>query len=191
VSPQKRPDAGLFFVGTGNRIILQSGTSRSTALFAGGKSTALAVRIMETGPVEASIKQSIVKNGFPEKIVRLPFKALYDCCKKNDTGLNQVLKNLKAEDIIGEIQGNHVVFRSPGKPVPDRQQPAPDPAGGWDFSRLKEIANIENIQGLAQEHLAKLNPEQLAEIRKMAENMTAEQKAGILELFTRINKPKS
>ncbi|MFQ5671697.1 MAG: hypothetical protein ACE5G9_01270 [Nitrospinales bacterium] len=146
---------------------------------------------METGPVEERIKQSIVKNGFPDKIVRLPFKALYDCCKKNGAGLNQVLKNLGNEQIIGEIQGNYVVFRAPGKHMPDPQKPATEPGGGRDFSRLKEIVNIENIQELAQEHLARLTPEQLAEIRKMAENMTAEQKAGILELFARISKPKS
>ena len=145
---------------------------------------------METGPVEKSIKQSIVKNGFPDKIVRLPFKALYECCKKNGTGLNRVLKNLKNEQIIGEIQGNHIIFRSPDKDMPGHRGPASGRDGGADFSRLKETADGENIQELVQEHLARLTPEQLAEIRKMAENMTAEQKAGILELFAQISKPK-
>ena len=145
---------------------------------------------MESGPVEESIKQSINKNGFPEKIVRLSFKPVYECCKRNGTSLNEVLANLKTEKIIGEIESNHIVFYSIEKPLPKKEPTISGQRGGSDFSRLKEFANFENIQELAQEQLVNLSPAKLAEIRKMAENLSPNQKARIMELFTQINKPK-
>ncbi|MEC7640542.1 MAG: hypothetical protein VYC17_00150 [Nitrospinota bacterium] len=145
---------------------------------------------MESGQVEESIKQSIHKYGFPDKIVRLPFKPVYDRCKKNGTALNEVLGNLKTENIIGEIQGNHIVFHSREKPLPRKEENASGQKGAWDFSGLRDFANLENIRELASDQLAKLTPEQLAEIRKLAEHLSPDQKARMMELFSRIIKPK-
>ena len=66
----------------------------------------------ETNQAEESIKHSINKNGFPEKVVRLPFKPVYDACKKHGTNLSDVLDNLQEQQIFGKIIGNHVEFRS-------------------------------------------------------------------------------
>lgn len=144
---------------------------------------------MEPEPVAESIKQSIAKNGFPEKIVRLPFKPIYDCCKKNGTSLSQVLSNLKEEKIVGKIQGDFIVFHAPGKSIPEPQGTSPDTSG--DFARFKQMPDIGNMQGLALEHLSKMTPEQIADLRQMAENLTDEQKTRIFELFAQMNKPKS
>ena len=66
----------------------------------------------ESKSVEESIKHSIRKNGFPQKIVRLPFKPVYDACKRNGTPLAGVLDRLQEQQIFGKIIGNHLEFRS-------------------------------------------------------------------------------
>ena len=57
----------------------------------------------EPNQAEESIKHSIRKNGFPEKIVRLPFKPVYDACKNYGTNLSEVLDNLQDQQIFGKI----------------------------------------------------------------------------------------
>ena len=44
----------------------------------------------ESNQAEESIEHTIRKNGFPQKIVRLPFKAVYDACKNHGTNLSDV-----------------------------------------------------------------------------------------------------
>ena len=50
--------------------------------------------------VADSIKHSISKSGYPEKVVRLPFKPVYDSCKKNDTALADVLEHLPGVEVV-------------------------------------------------------------------------------------------
>ncbi len=71
----------------------------------------------ESSAVEDSIKHCIEKNGFPEKSVRLPFKAIHDSCKKHNTALKEVLANLVPDKIVGTIQGDFIEFRSSDKPA--------------------------------------------------------------------------
>ena len=66
----------------------------------------------KSNQAEESIKHSICKNGFPEKIVRLPFKPVYESCKEHGTSLSDVLDHLQDQQIFGKIIGNHVEFRS-------------------------------------------------------------------------------
>ena len=57
----------------------------------------------KSNQAEESIKHSIRKNGFPEKIVRLPFKPVYDACKEHGTSLSDVLDHLQDQQIFGKI----------------------------------------------------------------------------------------
>ncbi|GIT65588.1 MAG: hypothetical protein Ct9H300mP23_12150 [Nitrospinota bacterium] len=56
----------------------------------------------ESNQAEESIEHSIRKNGFPQKIVRLPFKPVYDACKNHGTNLSDVLDNLQEKQIFGK-----------------------------------------------------------------------------------------
>lgn len=144
---------------------------------------------MDSGVVENSIKQSIAKNGFPEKIVRLPFKPIYDCCKKNGVALKEVLKNLRGEKILGSIQGDFITFHSPDKSIPEPPETPPDlevPLGFPDSN----LADMGGIRDFALRQLSTLTPEQQTDLRQMAENMSDEQKARILALFAQLSKPK-
>ena len=134
----------------------------------------------EPNQAEESIKHSIRKNGFPEKIVRLPFKPVYDACKNYGTNLSEVLDNLQDQQIFGKIIGNHVEFRSREKI--DFKPPSPS---GNDFSWVKGAANnLKGFQDAAKEAMGKMNPEQMNEIRKTVESMSDEEKQNILKMFS-------
>ena len=137
----------------------------------------------EPNQAEESIKHSIKKNGFPEKIVRLPFKPVYDACKTHGTNLSDVLDNLQEQQIFGKIIGNHVEFRSREKIV--FKPPSADPSSKDDFSWVKGAAgNMKGFQEAAQEAMGKMTPEQMQEIRKSIESMSDEEKQNIMKMFS-------
>jgi hypothetical protein len=145
----------------------------------------------ESNSVEESIKHSIRKNGFPEKVVRLPFKPVYDACKKHDTSLTDVLDKLQEQQIFGKIVGNHVEFRSREKI--DFKPPSAETAEKSDeeFSWIKGAANnLKGFQDSAKEAMGNMTPEQLAEARKMIENMSEKEKMDMLKMFTQRFDPK-
>ena len=135
----------------------------------------------ESNQAEESIKHSIRKNGFPEKIVRLPFKPVYDSCKNYGTNLSDVLDNLQNQQIFGKIIGNHVEFRSREKidfkfPVSSTEN---------DFSWVKGAAsNLKGFQDAAKEAMEKMTPEQMKEIQKTVESMSEKEKQDILKMFS-------
>ena len=135
----------------------------------------------ETNQAEESIKHSIHKNGFPEKIVRLPFKPVYDACKNYGTNLSEVLDNLQDQQIFGKIIGDHVEFCSREKidfkfPVSSTEN---------DFSWVKGAAsNLKGFQDAAKEAMEKMTPEQMKEIQKTAESMSEKEKQDILKMFS-------
>ena len=135
----------------------------------------------ESNQAEESIEHSIRKNGFPQKIVRLPFKAVYDACKNHGTNLSDVLDNLQEQQIFGKIIGNHVEFRSREK----IDFKPPDPSSANDFSWIKGAAsNLKGFQEAAKDAMGKMTPEQMQEIRKSIESMSDEEKQNILKMFS-------
>jgi len=134
----------------------------------------------ETNPAEESIKHSIRKNGFPEKIVRLPFKPVYDACKKHGTSLTNVLDKLQEEQIFGKIIGNHVEFRSREK----IDFKAPSEKVDDKFSWVPGAANLKGFQEAAKNAMGEMTPEKLAEARKMVEGMSDEEKMDMMKMFT-------
>ncbi|MEE9258979.1 MAG: hypothetical protein V3U37_05515 [Nitrospinaceae bacterium] len=140
-------------------------------------------------PVEDSIKHSIASKGFPGSVVRLPFKPVYGACKEHGTSLTEVLNHLKAEDIYGTLQENHIEFRSLEKHKENKQAGASDSAETSWINGLPNLGNLKNIQEAAKAYLGKMTPDQMAEIRRMAENLSDEEKKNILKMFTRKTDP--
>ena len=134
----------------------------------------------ESNPAEESIKHSIRKNGFPEKIVRLPFKPVYDACKKHGTSLTDVLDKLQDEQIFGKIIGNHLEFRSREK-IDFKPTEASD---SEEFSWFKGASNLKGFQDAAKDAMGEMTPEKMAEARKMVENMSDEEKMNLVKMFT-------
>lgn len=136
----------------------------------------------ESNPAEESIKHSIRKNGFPEKIVRLPFKPVYDACKKHGTSLTDVLDKLQEQQIFGKIIGNHLEFRSREKI--DIKPPSAGAPASDEFSWLQGTANLKGFQDASKKALEEMTPEKMAEARKMLENMSDEEKMNLVKMFT-------
>ena len=137
----------------------------------------------ESNQAEDSIKHSIRKNGFPAKIVRLPFKPVYDACKEHGTNLSDALDKLQDQQIFGKIVGNHVEFRSREKI--DFKSPKKNSSTANDFSWVKGAAsNIEGFQEAAKEAMGKMTSEQMDEIRKTVESMSDEEKQNIMKMFS-------
>ena len=135
----------------------------------------------ESNQAEESIEHSIRKNGFPQKIVRLPFKPVYDACKNHGTNLSDVLDNLQEKQIFGKIIGNHDEFRAREK----IELTPPDPSSANDFSWIKGAAsNLKGFQEAAKDAMGKMTPEQMQEIRKSIESMSDEEKQNILKMFS-------
>ena len=143
-------------------------------------------------PVADSIRHSITKNGFPEKVVRLPFKPVYDSCKKNGTALADVLDHLKGESILGAMEGDYIVFRSPEKAaeaVQAKEAAPKESSGGDDSSWFSKLSGMGDLSGMAKDAMDKMTPEQLAEIKDRVTNMSEEEKKNILKMMSQFNNP--
>jgi hypothetical protein len=143
-----------------------------------------------SNPVADSIKHSITKNGFPEKVVRLPFKPVYDSCKKNGTALADVLDHLKSENILGAMEGDYIVFRSPEQAAEAVQakESAPKEDSG-DSSWWSKLPGMGDLSGMAKDAMDKMTPEQLAEVKNRVANMSDEEKNNMLKMMSQFKNP--
>ena len=142
--------------------------------------------------VEASIKHSLEKNGFPDKAVKLPFKPVYDSCKKHGTALAEVLESLKGENIVGSLEGQHIVFRTAEnfaeiKNAP--KTPSVDPSWMDNLKQMAGMGSLGDLQSMAQDAFATMTPDQMTEIKDRIANMSDEEKKNILGMFSKFTNP--
>jgi len=143
-----------------------------------------------SNPVAESIRHSITKNGFPGKVVRLPFKPVYDSCKKNGTALTNVLDHLKTENIIGATEGDYIVFRSPEQAAEAVQaKEATSNESSGDPSWWSKLSGMGDLSGMAKDAMDKMTPEQLAEVKDRVANMSDEEKKNILKMMSQFSNP--
>lgn len=141
--------------------------------------------------VEESIKHSIRKNGFPEKIVKLPFKPVYKNCREKGVPLADVLKNLKADGIVSTIEGNHILFASPEKVAAASQSSQEKTADPENISWMNAISSPAAMKNLIQSNLFKLDPSRIKELRELAETLSDDDKKSLMEMLSKISKPLS
>lgn len=144
----------------------------------------------EPNPVELNIKHALEKNGFPGKVVKLPFKPVFQSCKQYDTTLDAVLNDLKAQDILGVFEGDFIVFRSPAhSTVKEEPQPESDD-GGLDPSMLDAMSNMSGLGNLSGDDMQKamdsLTPEQREELQNRVASMSAEDKKNLLQSLSQM-----
>jgi hypothetical protein len=129
--------------------------------------------------VENSIKHCIEKNGFPEKSVRLPFKAIHDSCKNHSIALKEVLSNLTKQEIIGTIHGDFIEFRASNNPKKKITNPT-EANNSSDQTPL----NMEGLKEMAQSYMSNMTPDQIKELGKTVSNMNEEERKDILNKFS-------
>ena len=132
----------------------------------------------ELSAVENSIKHCIEKNGFPEKSVRLPFKAIHESCKNHSIALKEVLANLIQYKIVGTIQGDFIEFRASDNPQKKRT-----PSNHANDSSGEVPPNMGDLKEMAQSYMSKMTPEQIKEFEKTVSNMSEEERKNILKNF--------
>ncbi len=110
--------------------------------------------------VEKNIINSINKNGFPEKRVNLPFKAIFDSCKKNSVKLSDVLDNLKSQEIYSEIGDEKILFYK------EKVEPSFDIPPDFMKSAMDQMKNMD--------------PEQLKELKKKVMKMSSDERGEML-----------
>lgn len=115
---------------------------------------------------EKSIKNSIIKNGFPEKKVNLPFKPVFEACKKNNEKLSDVLDQLKMEGIMSQIGNEKILFYAPG-------------AENKSDSKTKDTQ--QNMYQAAMDQLKNMDPEQVEEIKKKVMSMSPEEREALMK----------
>ena len=146
----------------------------------------------ESQAVEASIKHSLEKNGFPDKAVKLPFKPVYESCKTHGTALAEVLENLKRDNIVGSMEGQHIVFRTAEKFAAFKsaaKAPGVDPSWLENIGQMAGMGSLGDFQSMAQEAFAKMTPDQIAEVKSRIENMSDEEKQNIMGMFSQFINP--
>ena len=125
----------------------------------------------ELSGVGRSIKHCIEKNGFPEKSVRLPFKAIHESCKNHSIALKEVLANLIQYKIVGTIQGDFIEFRAS-----DNSQKKRTPSNHANDSSGEVPPNMGDLKEMAQSYMSKMTPDQIKELGKTVLNMSEEEK---------------
>ena len=138
-----------------------------------------------TNTVADSVKHSIRKNGFPGKQVQLPFRAVYDSCGKNGTPLADVLADLRAEGIFGVIKGDHILFMPFDKMATANE----NPQNSMDLSWMDAMPGTDGINNFIKGNMFNINPGKLAELRKVAENLSAEDKQNFYNMLSQLTPP--
>jgi len=144
----------------------------------------------EPNPVELNIRHALDKNGFPDKVVKLPFKPVYQSCKQYNTSLEAVLSSLKTQNIPGSLEGDYIVFRSSDHAT-GQEDPKPKASGSpIDPTLLNAMANMAGLNNLSgesmQQALDSLTPEQREDLQKRVASMSAEDKQNLLQSLSQI-----
>ena len=103
--------------------------------------------------------------------------------------MREILNRLAQEDIIGEIQGDYILFRAPSKRI--EPEDSHDKTPVKPFQNLQDIPDLSKISDLGHDYLSKLSPEQINQFRQMMESLSEEEKIKIMEIakdFQNMNK---
>ena len=118
--------------------------------------------------------------------MQLPFKPVYDSCGRNGTSLANVLENLRGEGIFGIIKGDHILFM----PFEKLETADTKSGGSMDLSWINSMPGAEGIKNFIKGNMFNINPSKLAELRKVAENLSEEDKQNLYKMLAQLSPSK-
>ena len=138
-----------------------------------------------------TIQNTLAKNLFPEKKVRLPLAKMESAAESRGLDLDMILTRLEYDGIYGKIVGDKVVFSDEEI---DEVEPAPNfnaggsPFGGGMPDAMKDM-DFSQFQGgdkgdmfaKAQEMMNQMTPEQMQAMQDMVSNMSDEERANLMD----------
>lgn len=134
---------------------------------------------MET--VIEKIKLSLEKNGFPDKMVRLPFQPVFKSCKNHGTSLSTVLNELKSSDILHEIDADRILFYHSSRPPRKKEETTGPPPS-------QEHGIPEELYAEAMEKIKDMDPQEVERIREQVMNMSEEEREAMMRQAEQIFK---
>jgi hypothetical protein len=109
------------------------------------------------------IKKNLSTNGFPTKKVSFGLEALYEIADSKGENLNDILELLSDEGIMHIKRDEKIIFSKNDNDQSSRN--------------LEE----QDVFQQAQKAMAEMSQEELQQIKDMAENMTEDEKASMME----------
>lgn len=119
---------------------------------------------MET--IVNSVITSIQKNGYPEKRVALPFKSIFQACKKRDISMATVLKALEERDVFHEMRDDRILFFPKGYQPADKPDAGPIP---------------EDMYKAAMEKLNEMDPAEVEKMKQRIMSMSPEEREALMK----------
>lgn len=142
-----------------------------------------------------TIQNTLAKNLFPEKKVRLPYAKMQSAAESRGLDLDMILTRLEYDGIYGKVVGDKVVFSDEEI---DEVEPAPSAAGNpfggaspfaggmpdamkdMDFSQFQG-GDKGDMFAKAQEMMNQMTPEQMQAMQDMVSNMSDEERSNLMD----------
>ena len=130
------------------------------------------------------IKQTIEKNGFPEKKVALPLAKVQSAAENKGLDLDMILSRLGMFGFHGNIVGDKIVFADHQQAMPqtspvDQLGGMSDMLGGLDLGALKNMSQ-EDLMGQVSDLMGNMTEEQQQNMMDMYQNMSPQEKEKIM-----------
>lgn len=122
--------------------------------------------------VEESIIKSIEKNGFPQKMVSLPFRAIFDSCKKHGLKLADVLEALNKKEVFNEIGDEKILFF--------RKKLVVESDGENSSEAGKNFAMPPEFLKTTVDQMKNMDPEQLRDLKEKVMKMSPQERSEML-----------
>ena len=120
-----------------------------------------------------SIIKNLEQNGFPDKKVSLPLEKMYEIAEEKGLNFNQVLEKIKSDKgIDSKSEGDRIIFDKVQAPSGLNMDHLNDMFSGMDQGDMMKKA---------QDAMAAMTPEQMAEMKKMFENMSPEEQQNLMK----------
>lgn len=119
-----------------------------------------------------SILNSIEKNGYPDKKVSLPFKPIFQSCKKHSVSMSSVLNALDAKGVCHEMKDDRILFYDKNyqpKSAPEESPKIPEGLYKAAMDRLKGM-DPEEVEKMKKK-VMDMSPEEQQELLKKAKDL--------------------
>lgn len=131
----------------------------------------------------SNIKRNLEKNGFPANPVALPLERLYESAHRDGINFNKVLEALEADGVTNSKTAEKIIF---SQRLPEVMTESDSPVSGLNLDALKNMdfknLNMDSAMSKASEMMKSMSPSQLSEIKKMYDNMSADERAKLMDM---------
>ena len=131
---------------------------------------------MEIDQIIETIVSNLQKNGFPDSKVSLPSNALEAFVRKHDYELEDVLYEMKQNEIYSKTENARIIF----SPTPFSESEREDIPKDFDFSAMKNM-DLSELKKKAEDMMNQMSPEERRRYEDMYAKMSPEERQKLFE----------